>query len=257
MPLYGLRLCAGTFQPPWNRFRSKTAPQSVKCFSQEQAEKFLQFLNSPVLYSYAARSRTDGNGKIGHVSEYQRERMISLQLRFFFYLAMFTGCSRGELLALKWSDFDLDRGSVSVLKSVCRVNGETLILIERQWKKEQAQYRLSIGSQWIDEGNVSTRWNGQIMNLDTPPYQAFHRIITHYNATRQPDEVELPLIPLYGLRHTAATLLIANGVDVCTVSGRLGHANTSTTLNIYSHALEEFDRKAAELLEQVLTVKKA
>ena len=96
----------------------------------------------------------------------------------------------------------------------------------------------------------------QIMGLDTP-YQAFHRIIIHYNATRQPDEVELPLIPLHGLRHTAATLLIANSVDVCTVSGRLGHANTSTTLNIYSHALEEFDRKAAEVLEQVLTVKKA
>ena len=72
-----------------------------------------------------------------------------------------------------------------------------------------------------------------------------------------PDEIELPLIPLHGLRHTAATLLIANGVDVRTVSGRLGHANTSTTLNIYSHALEEFDRKAADVLEQVLTFKKA
>lgn len=251
-----------------------TAPQPVKCFSQDQAEKFLQILDSPMLYSYASRSRTGKDGKVCHVSQYQSEHMTSLQLRFFFYLAMFTGCRRGELIALKWSDLDLESGSVSISKSVCRVNGEMLIKstktnssrlisipqvvasIGRQWKREQAEYRLSIGSQWIGEGNVFTRWNGQIMGLDTP-YQAFHRIIEHYNATRQPDEIELPLIPLHGLRHTAATLLIANGVDVRTVSGRLGHANTSTTLNIYSHALEEFDRKAADVLEQVLTFKKA
>ena len=227
-----------------------------------------------MLYSYASRSRTGKDGKVCHVSQYQSEHMASLQLRFFFYLAIFTGCRRGELIALKWSDLDLESGSVSISKSVCRVNGEMLIkstktnssrlisipqvvaLIGRQWKREQAEYRLSIGSQWIGEENVFTRWNGQIMGLDTP-YQAFHRIIEHYNATRQPDEIELPLIPLHGLRHTAATLLILNGVDVRTVSGRLGHANTSTTLNIYSHALEEFDRKASDVLEQVLTFKKA
>ena len=75
------------------------------------------------------------------------------------------------------------------------------------------------------------------MGLDTP-YQAFHRIIRNYNATRQPDAPELPLIPLHGLRHTAATLLIAYGTDVRTVAGRLGHSNTSTTLNIYAEYLQ-------------------
>lgn len=113
-----------------------------------------------------------------------------------------------------------------------------------------------MGSQWADEGNVFTRWNGQYMGLDTPYQAFFHRIIEHYDATRQPGAPELPLIPLHGLRHTAATLLIANGVDVRTVSGRLGHANTSTTLNIYAHTLEEFDRKASDVLEEILTVKK-
>ncbi|MFR4784859.1 MAG: tyrosine-type recombinase/integrase [Pilosibacter sp.] len=64
-----------------------------------------------------------------------------------------------------------------------------------------------------------------------------------------------PLIPFHGLRHTAATLLIANGVNIRTVSGRLGHTNTSTTLNIYSHALEEFDRKASDVLADTLMKK--
>lgn len=263
---------------PMNRVQIKSreagsSPQALKCFTQEQAETFLQVLESSLIYSYASRSRTDCSGNVYQVSEYQSARTTSLQLRFFFYLAMFTGCRRGELLALKWSDLDFNAGSVSISKSMCQIKGETIIkstktnsnrlisipqvvvAVGRQWKKAQAEYRLAMGSQWADEGNVFTRWNGQYMGLDTP-YQAFHRIIEHYDATRQPGAPELPLIPLHGLRHTAATLLIANGVDVRTVSGRLGHANTSTTLNIYAHTLEEFDRKASDVLEEILTVKK-
>ena len=53
-------------------------------------------------------------------------------------------------------------------------------------------------------------------------------------------------------RHTAATLLIAAGVDVRTISARLGHALTSTTLNIYIHALKESDRKAADAVSALL-----
>ena len=89
------------------------------------------------------------------------------------------------------------------------------------------------------------------MGLDTP-YQAFHWIIQNYNATRQPDAPELPLIPLHGLRHTAATLLIAYGTDVRTVAGRLGHSNTSTTLNIYAEYLNELDRSASDKLDNLL-----
>ena len=50
-----------------------------------------------------------------------------------------------------------------------------------------------------------------------------------------------------------ATLMIAEGVDVCTVSKRLGHANTSTTLNIYAHALKSRDKEAAEKLDNIFS----
>ena len=89
------------------------------------------------------------------------------------------------------------------------------------------------------------------MGLETP-LRAFHRIINNYNANRSPAAPELPKIPLHGLRHTAATLLIGHGVDIRTVSGRLGHANTSTTLNIYAEYLDELDRSAADKLEDLL-----
>lgn len=159
---------------------------------------------------------------------------------------------------------------IHITKSVCRVDGAVIVkptktkgsvrdiavpasvmTLARQWKSEQAQERLRIGSKWHSGNYVFTQWNGQRMGLDTP-YQAFHRIIQNYNATRQPDAPELPLIPLHGLRHTAATLLIGHGVDIRTVSGRLGHANTSTTLNIYAEYLDELDRSAADKLNDLL-----
>ena len=86
-----------------------------------------------------------------------------------------------------------------------------------------------------------------------PPYKIFRRVIQNYNIDHPANP--LPLIPLHGLRHTAATILIGSGVDLSTVSGRLGHSCASTTLNIYSHAIEELDWKAADVLADVLTKK--
>ena len=54
-------------------------------------------------------------------------------------------------------------------------------------------------------------------------------------------------------RYTNATLMISEGVDVCTVSKRLGHANTSTTLNIYAHALKSRDSEAADKLDSIFS----
>jgi integrase len=60
------------------------------------------------------------------------------------------------------------------------------------------------------------------------------------------------LIPFHGLRHTSATLLIAGNTDIRTVSSLLGHSQVSTTMNIYSHALQNSDRKAADTLQNML-----
>lgn len=89
-----------------------------------------------------------------------------------------------------------------------------------------------------------------MMNYSTP-YQALQDAIIGYNQDK-PTEEQLPHIPFHGLRHTSATLLIAGHQDVKTVSKRLGHAQTSTTMNIYAHALQESDRRAADVLESLL-----
>ncbi len=89
-----------------------------------------------------------------------------------------------------------------------------------------------------------------MMNYSTP-YQALQDTIARYNKDK-PAEQQLPQIPFHGLRHTSATLLIASQQDAKTISKRLGHAQTSTTMNIYAHALQESDRKAADALEALL-----
>ena len=65
------------------------------------------------------------------------------------------------------------------------------------------------------------------------------------------DKKKLPKITLHELRHTSATLLISENVDIRTVSNRLGHAQTSTTMNIYSHTLKQKDILAANALEKL------
>lgn len=123
---------------------------------------------------------------------------------------------------------------------------------------EQKQYALSLGSQWVGhrgssykDNYIFIQWNGQVMYLDTP-YQWFRKILDNYNRQQTDDNAKLPQITMHGLRHTSATLLISQNVDIRTVSGRLGHAQTSTTMNIYAHSLRKSDEAAAESLGDLL-----
>ncbi len=102
------------------------------------------------------------------------------------------------------------------------------------------------------------------MNYYTP-YHTFKDIIKKHNdkvmsseKIRPEDKKELllPDIPLHGLRHTTATLLISKAIDVRTVAARLRHSQTSTTMNIYAHALKESDRAASESLSEILENRK-
>ena len=155
-----------------------------------------------------------------------------------------------ELLALTWNDIDFANSSISINKSITIIDGEpvakppktkntnrTITLpsivmqLIKQYKIEQYEYRLSLGDQWIGDNHLFIQWNGKLMNKSTPNH-TFHKIIDKYNITVTNEKDKLPPIPLHGLRHTSATLLIAEQVDVKTVSAKLGHSQTSTTMDI-------------------------
>lgn len=224
--------------------------------------------------------QTPARDKIKYFTLEQTELFLSLLdqyqtptgLKLFFHMALFCGMRRGELIALEWSDLDFAQNAVSITKSTSVVNSKPLtkipktatsirtisvpasvMEIAKAHRKEQLEYRLSIGSAWEGDNYIFTQWNGRQMYPDTP-YNAFKKLIARYNK-ENPVADPLPDIPLHGLRHTSATLLISQNVDVRTVSGRLGHAQTSTTMDIYSHTLKKMDEKAANALDDLLTKK--
>ncbi|MBR2040105.1 MAG: tyrosine-type recombinase/integrase [Clostridia bacterium] len=78
------------------------------------------------------------------------------------------------------------------------------------------------------------------------PYTYLQKLLKKYN---------LPKVSLHSFRHTNATIMINSGTDIRTVSGRLGHSQTSTTLNIYAHLIQKADRAAADIVSDALLKK--
>lgn len=243
----------------------------LKYFTLEQTELFLSLLNKDYTTTYKGHDRIDDTGKTYHVADYSETRNIPTQFKLFYHMALFCGLRRGELVALEWSDLDFKENSVSITKSTSSINGEiitkttktnssirkisvpaSVMQLAKEYRKEQLEYRLSIGSKWEGNNYIFIQWNGKQMHPDTP-YKTFKKIIKRYNASVENESDKLPDIPLHGLRHTSATLLISQNVDVKTVSNRLGHAQTSTTMDIYSHALQRMDEQAANALDDLLT----
>ncbi len=254
----------------------------IKYFTLEQAEIFLKALDMEYTTKYKAHDRTDDTGAKYHVPEYSETRGIPFQFKVMYYIALFAGLRKGELVALTWKDIDFKTNTISINKSTATVKGQVIekkpknkssvreIAIPefitdmlKKYKVEQMKLKVSLGDQWQgcegkdwqDNNSIFIQWNGKQMNISTP-YQTFKDIIHKYNSTIEDNSLKLPNIPLHGLRHTSATLLISDNIDVRTVSARLGHAQTSTTMNIYAHSLKKSDEKAASSLNNLL-IKKA
>jgi integrase len=249
--------------------KQKVITDKVKHFTLEQAEAFIKSLEMKYSTTYKAHDRIDDTGKNYHVETYTETRSIPTQLKVFFHLALFGGLRRGELIALTWNDINFDNNTVSVTKSTCYAGKQTItkspknkssirdiklpepvISMLKRYKKEQQKFRISLGDQWQGDNYIFIQSNGRQMNLSTP-YQCFKDVVNKYNATVKDPAKKLPNIPLHGIRHTSATLLISNNLDIRTVSARLGHAQTSTTMNIYSHSLKQMDEKAADILGNI------
>ena len=177
---------------------------------------------------------------------------------------LFTGMRRGELLGLEWSDIDYNEQTISISKSSLYLPGKgifeddtknsssnRIIKVSHtvlQTLKEHKIYQMH--QQTISGKNnnkVFTAADGSPMHPDTLS-SWFNRFISaHKN--------ELPQIHIHSLRHTCATLNIANGVAVTTVAGQLGHANATTTTKIYAHVVKAAQAQAADIMDSILTKK--
>ena len=177
-------------------------------------------------------------------------------------LALATGMRRGELLGLQWQDIDLDAGTLRVeraveetkkklrLKSPKTKRGRRnvklptdAVTVLRAHKVKQLELRLALGM-----GNIAP---------DTLVFGTVDgEIIRPRNLTKSWSRVraamKLPSVSFHAFRHSHASMLIRAGVDILTVSRRLGHANASITLNVYGHLIEGADAAAAKAIEGAL-----
>jgi integrase len=179
-------------------------------------------------------------------------------------LALATGMRQSELLGLRWSDVDLDRRTLAVQQTIQEVDGESQVLppktrnsrrvIElsaasvttlRTHQATQNAERLRLGQVWAHHDLVVPDPTGG-PERRRRFYGAYMRIVKADSLDR-PDEINW-----HTLRHTAASLWIKPGVDVFTVSRRLGHSKTSFTMDVYAHLLEGQQRAAAEALDHLL-----
>lgn len=182
--------------------------------------------------------------------------------RMFIHLLLVTGARRGELLGLKWEYVDFKNNRIyicnNILYSPARgvyestpktanskryisLPDETMELLKeyKDWQDERIEYFMGY---YQDKGYVFAQDNGNPMHPDS---------ITNY-LTKFSKKYNLPHINAHAFRHTMASLLYYNGADSVSISGRLGHAQVSTTANIYAHIIDKADRKNAELLSGIL-----
>lgn len=251
------------------RYQAEDTADKIEFFTPEQAATFLEYIEKPYSIQTKGHKRVDDTGKEYTVGGYESKKELPEQIKVLFHLAVYSGLRKAELLALEWSDIDFKADTISVTKAVTVVAGKQTTKVPKtkksrrvvtiphfltmrlqRLKTERLKYRLSLGDYWQGAEWVFIQNNGKQMSYSTP-YSAFQDTIARYNAGK-PGDQQLPAIPFHGLRHTSATLLIANKQDVRTVSARLGHAQTSTTMNIYAHSFQELDRKAVDILETVL-----
>ena len=180
------------------------------------------------------------------------------ELAAFIVLAASSGARRGELVALRWRDLDLDRGTLSIERGVVLVDGK---LIEQGTKTHQSRrVTLDVGTvATLKEHKVRAAAHARVAGTGITEDSFVFSKAVDGSVPWRPDATTRDFrvlcnkagvngVRLHDLRHYVATRLLASGIDVRTVAGRLGHRNPATTLNVYSHFVPEADQQAAKAL---------
>lgn len=185
-----------------------------------------------------------------------------VKYRAFYYLLIYSGCRRGELLGLEWQDVDFSNCLISIRRTSCytpdrgtytdttktehskrtlKIPQEVMdILCElREFQLRQADI---FGEKWVETGRLFTKENGEPQHPNTS-YHWLEKFCARNG---------LPFYGIHSFRHLFASLLVGNGVDIVTVSGVLGHSAVSTTSNIYCHMLEDARARASDTVASAL-----
>jgi len=183
------------------------------------------------------------------------------RLWFFILMGITTGARRGELTGLRWSDIDLAKGVVHIRRTIVRLrklgfvanepktaSGArkirlTQIVIDglEEQKRYIAAIRRHAGSAWKENDLLFPNKHGGYLDRWVISRQ-FQRVL---------EKAGLPYMRLHDLRHSAATLLLAAGVNVKVVQEMLGHSDIRITLQMYSHVMPDMQKDAADKMNDM------
>ncbi len=172
-----------------------------------------------------------------------------------------TGARRGEILGLQWKSVNFENNELylcnnllylpdkGIYSDTLKTNENRYVNVPqdvmdvlKQWKEEQAKIAYALDDEWTETDYVFTRENG----LPMCP----HNILHFFKQLEK--KHNLPHIYPHKFRHSQASVLINKGVDIVTVSKRLGHSKTSTTSDIYAHILRKSDETASKVIDSLL-----
>lgn len=176
-------------------------------------------------------------------------------------VAIALGLRQGEALGLRWDDVDMQQGWVQVRMALQRVDGK-LQLVEpkteksrrtiempdvvrdalREHRIRQLQERLLAGQTWQEHGLVFTTTIGTPLDA--------RNVVRHFHGLLE--TAGLPRMRFHDLRHTAASLLLAQGLELRVVQEVLGHSQISLTANLYAHVMPVLMKEAAAKMDAVL-----
>ena len=189
------------------------------------------------------------------------------RLEALFTLALATGMRRGELLALKWQDVNFSSGTLQIRRILTRVPtkmpGKGFVEAEpktqksrrsviiapfalevlRQHRVRQLEAKLKAGASWQEHDYVFCTSVGTHLHPDRDVLSQLKALLK---------EADLPDVRFHDLRHSAATLLLSEGVHPKVVQELLGHSNISMTMDVYSHVLPSMQQDAISRLNSAL-----
>ncbi|MDH6123944.1 site-specific integrase [Kitasatospora sp. GP82] len=188
------------------------------------------------------------------------------RLHALFELALHTGFRKGELLGLRWENLDLTGGTASIRRTLQRTNTGGLVALptktqssERRialptpclrslarHRDQQRRERETAGESWQDRGYVFTRPNGAPIEGAT--------LTRHFTALLR---ATLRRIRFHDLRHSAATLLLEQGIELVVIKELLGHAHIGVTATVYAHVRLRLQRQAIDTLGDALRAPKS
>lgn len=175
------------------------------------------------------------------------------------FVSTTTGCRRGELCGLRWTDLDFVGGTLTVSRAITETRSTGLV--EKDPKAHRSR-RIALDPSTVAALEAHRRLLDRRSDLKGVPIPAngyvwspaldASRPLRHDQVSdawrRVANRVDLGPVRFHDLRHFAATVLASSGVDIRTIAGRLGHAHPAITLRTYAHFMEAADRDAAAVM---------